>query len=326
MKIARDRNFFWNDDSLELFFDFLNRKANVRDDSTAQLVVIPVSSDGKCEVMSFPYHKDGYPLSSRRLTDVSASFRSENGRTVFDLSVPWKVLTEGMNASVAFKPAAGAVLGFDAALNGQDIFGAREKQYAIPSAWGNLKLESAGAALPGEFLFSPATERKRSVYLPGKTSAGWSVTGAGRDLPAGRLLSVDQSVLKTSAPLPGSEMELAVELAGFQAEKKEKPFEECSLALVLLFRKRWSESVADERKTGSLERNGGRIEVSSDIAFVGEFPRIPDRFFVGAADRQRDSFGVSGSSRGMEGSLERRSQVPARQSAGRSDRQIRTDQ
>lgn len=224
VKIARDRNFFWNADSLELFFDFLNRKANVRDDSTAQLVVIPVSSDGKCEVMSFPYHKDGYPLSSRRLTDVSASFRIENGRTVFDLSVPWKVLTEGMNASVAFKPAAGAVLGFDAALNGQDIFGAREKQYAIPSAWGNLKLEPEGAVLPGEFRFSPVTERKRSVYLPGKTSAGWSVTGAGRDLPAGRLLSVDQSVLKTSAPLPGSEMELAVELAGFQAEKKEKPF------------------------------------------------------------------------------------------------------
>jgi len=224
VKIARNKNFFWNADSLELFFDFLNRKANVRDDSTAQLVMIPVSSDGKCEVMSFPYHKDGYPLASRRLTDVSASFRIVNGRTVFDLSVPWKVLTEGMNASVAFKPAEGTVLGFDAALNGQDIFGAREKQYAVPSAWGNLKLEPEGVALPGEFLFSPATERKHSVYLPGKTSAGWSVTGAGRDLSAGRLLSADQSVLKTSVPLPGNEMELAVELAGFQPEKKEKPF------------------------------------------------------------------------------------------------------
>ena len=224
VKIARNRNFFWNADSLELFFDFLNRKANVRDDSTAQLVVIPVSSDGRCEVMSFPCHKDGYPLASRRLNDVSALFRSVNGKTVFELSVPWKVLTEEMNASAVFKPAAGAVLGFDAALNGQDIFGSREKQYAVPAAWGNLKLEGPGAALPGEFLFSPGSERKRSVYLPGKKTAGWNVSGPGQELPAGRLLSVEQSVLKTSAPLPGNEMDLSVELAGFQAEKKEKPF------------------------------------------------------------------------------------------------------
>ena len=224
VKIARDKNFFWNADSLELFFDFLNRRANIRDDSTAQLVVIPVSSDGKCEVMSFPCHKDGYPLASRRLTNVSASFRNVNGKTVFDLSVPWKVLTDGMNASASFKPVPGAVLGFDAALNGQDIFGAREKQYAIPSAWGNLKLEPEGAELPGEFLFAPSSERRRSVYLPGKTNPGWNTAGAGRDLPAGRLLSVEQAVLKTSAPLPGNEMDLAVELAGFMAEKKGEPF------------------------------------------------------------------------------------------------------
>jgi len=123
-----DEDELWRhgDGLLELFFDLKNRKKGQLDGDVVQLVAMRRKDD--------PSRLHALILRDGGKRHVWADLQLEKGR----LRVPWILVSPSDDRQ--YVPAAGSVIGFDAAFANEPLTGGKAKNHADPSVWGGMRL------------------------------------------------------------------------------------------------------------------------------------------------------------------------------------------
>ena len=140
--------------ALELFVDPLNRKDVAVSSATVQLVIFPTEKGVRSVAIRYPHAAGEGPIWARYgigVADalapkwtadpakVEAMFEAcDDGKVRMTVLVPWKAIAPASNPD--FVPAAGSLIGLDAAWCDRPVLGGAVKLWDDPSTWANVRL------------------------------------------------------------------------------------------------------------------------------------------------------------------------------------------